>query len=104
MYLEKTLIDLILYRDIILKNNNKSWRIRVMDKSFVLFIVLTAAFWGYLKYYHTGSGSWIAQSDHYVSEDGNKNEIGVFQSYDECVSAVKEKININTVPYSCSRD
>ncbi|MEC7885948.1 MAG: hypothetical protein VX544_04100, partial [Pseudomonadota bacterium] len=94
--LEKTLIDLILYRDIILKNNNKSWRIRVMDKSFVLFIVLTAAFWGYLKYYHAGSGSWIAQSD--------QNEIGVFQSYDECVSAVKEKIDINTVAYSCSRD
>ena len=39
-----------------------------------------------------------------VSNPTFQNEIGVFQSYDECVSAVKEKIDINTVAYSCSRD
>lgn len=72
-----------------------------MDKLITAVIIIAVAVFFVWLYYQDdgGGGAWMAT----VGAEGQVQSMGPYASYDECSMAVREAVDINVTPYSCSQ-
>ena len=72
-----------------------------MDKLITAVIIIAVAVFFVWLYYQDdgGGGAWMAT----VGAEGQAQSMGPYASYDECSMAVREAVDIEVTPYSCSQ-